>query len=182
MSWMSSSTRSRRALRSASMRLPSSGQRSWRPLLWKSKPSGPMAPPGLPSGRGSRPDPHHTRCSHPHPGCETLTVPVVQVQPSWGYPRCRCSKVQAFSGTCGAGTELAKYRRYSVLYGTESHDQRVMRLAQKMVKAGFLSMLIELWAQISFEDVIITAVFSGLRESWGHFPPKRDDHPTFYAY
>ena len=126
--------------------------------------------------------PHHTRCSHPHPGCETLTVPVVQVQPSWGYPRCRCSKVQAFSGTCGAGTELAKYRRYSVLYGTESHDQRVMRLAQKMVKAGFLSMLIELWAQISFEDVIITAVFSGLREIWGHFPPKRDDHPTFYAY
>ena len=51
-----------------------------------------------------------------------------------------------------------------------------------MVKAGFLSMLIELWAQISFEDVIITAVFSGLRENWAHFPPKRDDHPTFYAY
>ena len=56
MSLMSSFRRSRRALRSASMRLPSSGQRSWRPLLWKSKPSGPMAPPGLPSGRGSRPD------------------------------------------------------------------------------------------------------------------------------
>ena len=69
-----------------------------------------------------------------------------------------------------------------MLYGTESHDQRVMRLAQKMVKAGFLSMLIELWAQISFEDVIITAVFSGLREIWGHFPPKRDDHPTFFTH
>ena len=51
-----------------------------------------------------------------------------------------------------------------------------------MVKAGLLSMLIELWAQISFEDVIITAVFSGSRQIWGHFPPKRDDHPTFYAY
>ena len=54
-----------------------------------------------------------------------------------------------------------------------------MRLAQKMVKAGFLSMLIELWAQISFEDVIITAVFSGLREIWGHFPPKRDGSSYF---
>ena len=50
------SRRSRRALRSASTRLPSSGLRSWRPLLWKSKPNVPMAPPGLPSGRGSRPD------------------------------------------------------------------------------------------------------------------------------
>jgi hypothetical protein len=39
MSLMSSFRRSRRALRSASMRLPLSGQRSWRPLLWKSKPN-----------------------------------------------------------------------------------------------------------------------------------------------
>ena len=66
------------------------------------------------------PMPHHTRCSHPHPGCETLTVPVVQVQPSWGYPRCRCSKVQASSGTCGAGTGHPRYRRCTVLYGAAS--------------------------------------------------------------
>ena len=61
--------------------------------------------------------PHHTRCSHPHPGCETLTVPVVQVQPSWGYPRCRCSKVQAFSGTCGAGTVRYRARQIPPVLG-----------------------------------------------------------------
>ena len=62
-------------------------------------------------------NPHHTRCSHPHPGCETLTVPVVQVQPSWGYPRCRCSKVQAFSGTCGAGTVRYRARQIPPVLG-----------------------------------------------------------------
>ena len=82
----------------------------------------PPQPRGNDHGRPVQPpcrhaNPHHTRCSHPHPGCETLTVPVVQVQPSWGYPRCRCSKVQAFSGTYGAGTVRYRARQIPPVLG-----------------------------------------------------------------